>query len=882
MSRSNEVSLRLSVKGREELLKTMKDMGGEYERAAKKIDAGSRQANAGIKSVNTAAKEAKGGLEGMASQGGIAGRVLKDLGPIGLAAGAGIGAMTAALGAALKISREAVKAFDQLGKGADNLRVSTDLYQALKAAAADEGVEFNKVEAAIRKVDKAHSDLIQGKGELLNRLKDVNPQLVEMMRNTASNEERLRLVTTALQGATSETERANIAYAAFGEGGLEIARMLERQKGGLDEMIGTYREMGLVVREDVIRNAEDMETKFGHAAQIVDLQLKQAFIDLAPVLIRIAELMADVATGIGKVMDRTREFSERTTPGLQQRMSELKSSLGREGFSEADIMRALASGDALAMPAGPSTSSRSHDAHAMRVGRIQSQMEELRKIYAEAGKRNEEEFQKAAAQVRERADQAALEQQKASLEMALAQTKKFAADAARERDVEAVNQFMTNAAEVQAELDRVNAELARRAAIPKARDPQKEADEKARLAEYNRLRTEAIALQKQLGDYTVFLAEATARYNQMREAGLITDEQYAQAVKTLTDELSGAKAATDLWVGVVEAARSPAEVLSDKMAQLDEDYAKGKISIDLYRKAMEELVGLLAEAEQQEREKAPGFKAAEAIRAELEKATFEALSPAEKLRKETERIRELVASGDLSDTAATEWLDLYAKRLDEAAQKTGVLAAAERVLDDIQNGRIRTMDDLKVAFSAMLIGMVRDYLAAQQTMSGGGGFLSFLFGGGGQKGWFNFGGWGGDNVGASHSGGWGGRSPQTRRLGSGTLPGEHLTVVRDDERVVTPAGQMRIESLISQMAAERAAMAGLVTRAAESSASAGGPPGLKVIINNHAGAEVQTSVRETPDGPEMSIDIAGKLGELVEGGSLDGPMRRRYGLRAAS
>lgn len=864
MSRSNEVSLRLSVKGREELLKTMKDMGGEFERAAKKVEAGSRQANAGIKSVNMAAKEAKGGLEGMASQGGIAGRVLKDLGPIGLAAGAGIGAMTAALGAALKISREAVKAFDQLGKGADNLRISTDLYQALKAAAADEGVEFNKVEAAIRKVDKAHSDLIQGKGELLTRLKDVNPQLVEMMRNTSSNEERLRILTTALQGATSETERANIAYAAFGEGGLEIARMLERQKGGLDEMISTYREMGLVVREDVIRNAEDMETKFGQAAQIVDLQLKQAFIDLAPVLLRTAQLMADVASGIADILDKSRELGDRSEKTISDRLDWMED-VGRKtyGLRDDELEEARATGRRLERRKGWEVSFNAWQNNYQKIA-----AEERKRIATRAEKELINELRQLSVEE--------LRRRRADLEKQLAEQEALI------QKVDTRPAALTAAAGIRQEIDRVDAVLAQPEVKPNARDPQKEADDKARLAEYNRLRTEAIALQKQLGDYTIFLAEATARYNQMREAGLITDEQYAQAVKTLTDELSGAKAATDLWVGVVEAARSPAEVLSDKMAQLDEDYAKGKISIDLYRKAMEELVGLLAEAEQQEREKAPGFKAAEAIRAELEKATFEALSPAEKLRKETERIRELVASGDLSDTAATEWLDLYAKRLDEAAQKTGVLAAAERVLDDIQNGRIRTMDDLKVAFSAMLIGMVRDYLAAQQTMSGGGGFLSFLFGGDGQKGWFNFGGGDGGNVGASHSGGWGGRSPQTRRLGSGTLPGEHLTVVRDDERVVTPAGQMRIESLISQMAAERAAMAGLVTRAAESSAPAGGPPGLKVIINNHAGAEVQTSMRETPDGPEMSIDIAGKLGELVEGGSLDGPMRRRYGLRAAS
>ncbi|MDP1555477.1 MAG: hypothetical protein Q8L84_08465, partial [Hyphomonas sp.] len=486
----NEVSLRLSVKGREELLKTMKDMGGEYEKAAGKIEAGSRKSNAALKGVNAASQEAQRGMEGLSGRAGGLGKILGALGPAGMAASAGIGAMAVALSGALKISREAVSAFDKIGKGADTLQMSTDAFQALKNAAGEEGVEFTKVEAAVRNLDKAHADLVRGKGDLLARLKDTNPRLVEMLRNTTDNEQRLRIMTDALRGAKDETERASIAYAAFGTTGLDVALMLERQQGGMKGMIDRAKELGLVVREDVIRNAEDMETKFGHASQVIDLQLKQAFIDLAPILLKSAQLMADIATGISDVMARTREFNDRTTPQLESRMEELIKKLQAAGASRDAIMKSLATGDALGLT-GSAGSAMSPGAGARSDAALlaaESTMSDLRKIYGEMGKRAEQAFQKAATETRQQAEQSELQARRAALEASLDLTKKYAAEAARDRDGDAVNQFMVSASEIKAEMDRIDAELERRKRLPKALTAADPAAEARALAELNRLR----------------------------------------------------------------------------------------------------------------------------------------------------------------------------------------------------------------------------------------------------------------------------------------------------------------------------------------------------------------------------------------------------------
>lgn len=876
--KKNDLALRLSVKGREELLSTMKDMGGEYAKAAKKIESGSKEANAALKGVNTAVKEGKGALEDYAQRGGVLGRMLKDIGPAGLLAGASIGAITVALGGAMKVAREAVKAFDEIGKSADTLQLSTDALQSLKAAATDEGVAFTDVEGAVRSLTKAHSDLVLGSGELYTRLKDTNPQLLEMLRNTTSNDERLRILTGALQSAQTQTEKNNIAYAAFGESGLGVARMLERQQGGVDGMIAKYREMGLVVREDVIRNAEDMETQFGVAAQVVDLQLKQAFIDLAPALIGGAQLLADFATVLGGIVELTRDLENRSSRMVEKRAGDLFKNLERLGYEREQIEAALNSGEAPDFGGGGGTYGDLRNAQAAAYFR------ELEEVYRVQGVRAEEAFQDEAARARQRLSAADLAARKRELQAQLAEEGRIIADARSVQDKETLDAATASRRAAAIELAGINEEIARRAGMPAAKDPQAEAAAaaaaKAREAELNRMRTEAIALQKSLGDYTAYLANETARYQKLLDEGLITPQQYAAAVKNMKDELTGVTAAMDLWKGMVEAARTPVEVITDQMDQLDADLAAGKITIDLYREALFLLTGELAKAGDAADQAAPGYKDAETIRAELEKAAFDALSPAEKLRKEQERIKVLVDAGQLDPSAATEWLVLYKKRLDEAAGSMGLLAAGERLLDDIQKGRIRTWGDLKRAIGDLLIETVKNYLAAQTAMQGGsgqGGLLEAIFSFG--KGIFQNGGWGGSspNVGASHSGGLGSNPQQTRRLGSGRLGNERLQFIREDEEVLTSYGKMNIAAQVGQLAAERAAMSGLVSRVLMASAAPSMGP-MKVSINNYAGAEIETSQREGPEGPEMSIDVRGKMKEMARGGVFDGPFKERYGL----
>ncbi|RAN30630.1 coiled-coil domain-containing protein [Hyphomonas pacifica] len=898
MKRANEVSLRLSLKGREDLIRAMREMGGEHEKAAKKIEAGSKRATISIKAIDKAANETKRSLEGMAGKGGILGNVLGDLGPIGLAAGAGIGAIGVALAGSLKIAREAISAFDRIGKAADTLLLSTDAFQSLNSAAIDEGVNFERVEMAVRALDKRHSELVANQGELYTRLKDINPELVEMLRNTVDNDSRLRILTKALQEAETATKRSTIAYAAFGEGGADVARMLIRQEDGLDGMIERAKELGLVVDESLIRSSEEMENRFGQASKVIDLQLKQAFIDLAPTILQVAEFAADVSREFGYLISQTQAFSDRTTSSLERKTADLMVKLAELGASAEALQKSYLTGSKLDMEAMGF------------AGRSAAQAlgyaDKWNKSVTELAKRREEERQRETGDIRRRMTTQQLQEERKAYEDHLQQIDISLAEKRNAGEISLIEDpYAQGRIEVQRVLDQINAEIERRGS---AVDPGKTKPDTKAIAEMNRLRADAIRLQKELGDYTAYLAQEEARYRKMEEAGLITSEQRRVAVKALEDELSGVTDAQEKWAKIIEDSLSPADALKQKIKDLEFDFADGKVSVEAYNAAMKALKEELLEVQKTELEAKPGFAAAETIRKDLVKAAEDAMTPFQKLQAEIRRVRDLVSEGVLDDADATQWLEVYEARLRKATEASAGLRAAEELLDGVQANRIRTLDDLGRTLSAMLVNMVRDYLAARKQMQGGS-FLDYVFGtgqfgfGGPQGGsnsglssvlsvvgsFFGMGGGGGGagagmhagataNIGFSHSGG-SGRNPAGRRsIGHGLYPGERMMVVEDDETILTASGRMSIANQIASMAEERRQMAGLVNEISRGSKGGGGSM-VKLQVNNYAGADVAVSETQGADGPEMSIDIHGKMKESMRSGTFDAEMKDRYGLR---
>ena len=334
------VTLRLQAKDADQVIAALRATGQSGDRMADRLERAGKKGSRGLRAVDRAASGLRSRFASFASRIPIVGESLAAIGPAGLAAGAGVAALALGLQRGIRVAREALRAFDALAKKADDLALSTDALQGLRAAATDESVELNRLNQALNIFTINSSRAATGRGEMVEKLRQSHPELLREIQLLESNEDRLSRVAEALRETTSERDFQILANAAFGESGLAVARVLARQEDGLAGMIARARESGRVVDEFILRRAEQMENRLGVAAQVIDTELKTAFVALAPVLVNSAELMADIATAVRRLADAFQTLENRTTEGLEGRLDDLREMrAGIEETEEADLRR---------------------------------------------------------------------------------------------------------------------------------------------------------------------------------------------------------------------------------------------------------------------------------------------------------------------------------------------------------------------------------------------------------------------------------------------------------------------------------------------------------------------------------------------------------------
>jgi len=72
----------------------------------------------------------------------------------------------------------------------------------------------------------------------------------------------------------------------FGKGGVEMARILEGGRKQLEQFKKSAQDMGIIIPADLLARAGELDDKLDVLQAIIDSQLKQAIINLAPVLVK--------------------------------------------------------------------------------------------------------------------------------------------------------------------------------------------------------------------------------------------------------------------------------------------------------------------------------------------------------------------------------------------------------------------------------------------------------------------------------------------------------------------------------------------------------------------------------------------------------------------
>lgn len=252
-----------------------------------------------IQRTGAAAQAATEKLREFANQGSPALAVLARMGPLGLAVGVGLSAAAAGIALAARTAREAARDFSAIADRADELRVSFETLQAFEGAAILRGIDPGRVAGLISGfADVARAARDSG-SETARVLQTLDPQLARTLANTTSLEQGLNATFEALGRIEDPSTRAAVASALFGDAQAALVLRIAETEGGLDGMARAARDAGLILDRDMIDKARELDAQVESLSRAIDLELKQAFIELGPVLVDTLRLVLDVIRNAG-------------------------------------------------------------------------------------------------------------------------------------------------------------------------------------------------------------------------------------------------------------------------------------------------------------------------------------------------------------------------------------------------------------------------------------------------------------------------------------------------------------------------------------------------------------------------------------------------------
>lgn len=229
--------------------------------------------------------------------------------------------------AALGTARAALSDFDRIAKNAKAAGFDGEAFQEFAYSAELGGVSTDEFAKALETFNKNAGLAAEGKGRMVTQLKALNPELLKSILATKDQATRFKIAADAIDRAGSASEKAALASVLFGDSGTRMVEVLKGGSAALAETAQKARDLGLVIGNDLLGKAEVMNDELETATRVMDLQFKQAMLDLAPILVSTAQLAGNLASVINYMTQSMQGLEGRATARLEQDYQSLMATL---------------------------------------------------------------------------------------------------------------------------------------------------------------------------------------------------------------------------------------------------------------------------------------------------------------------------------------------------------------------------------------------------------------------------------------------------------------------------------------------------------------------------------------------------------------------------
>jgi hypothetical protein len=202
----------------------------------------------------------------------------------------------AALKGLLSKTQEVIKSFDEIAKTADSIGIATDALQELRVA------------ADLSRFARAASEAAQGTAQYADSFKFLGVEVKAANGALKPIDQLVGEVADGFAGLTNATEKAALAQELFGRGGVPLVNLLNEGSAGIAKMRQEARDLGIVIEERLLRQAEDLNDRLTLIQKTIDADLSRALFNLGPLLVDVSGAFATFAQSIGTAYAALREF----------------------------------------------------------------------------------------------------------------------------------------------------------------------------------------------------------------------------------------------------------------------------------------------------------------------------------------------------------------------------------------------------------------------------------------------------------------------------------------------------------------------------------------------------------------------------------------------
>lgn len=195
--------------------------------------------------------------------------------------------------------KQVTSSLDEIGKKADQIGLTTDALQELRSIAESAGVAQSKLDSSMERFSKRLGEAQMGMGAAKSALEELNLSASDL--TSMPLDDALTIVAEKMSQIESPTRQAALAAGLFGREGVAMINMMRDGAEGMNAMRQQARDLGIVIDEDLIRNAEEAQTQLDLMSRVISANLSSALIEMAPLLV-------SAATGIANLSRMASEF----------------------------------------------------------------------------------------------------------------------------------------------------------------------------------------------------------------------------------------------------------------------------------------------------------------------------------------------------------------------------------------------------------------------------------------------------------------------------------------------------------------------------------------------------------------------------------------------